>query len=222
MANANILEEKARTGNEGRYVLFAENISSFFLFGYCLCLSATILFVDSFYIKIIQFIFFCSLVFLTKKKRHVVGVTVVFFCTLLFHLIVVDGKAIFTIFGHPITTGAVTAGINRGLTIVTLFYMSKSLIQPALHFHGRIGAFLGKVFLYYDFFTNETQTVRVKTIWKDIDRLMLASKKLGRTVRPRGKGGILSIRFVFLYGGILFAQIILLILNYALFNDGSR
>ena len=222
MAKAKSLRYDARSGNDGRYVLFTGDISSFFLFGYCLCLAVTIVLADGLYIKLVQFIFFCGLVWLTKKKRYLLGTIVVFSFIVLFNLTTVEGKALFTVFGHPVTDGALGTGIARGLTIVTLFYMSKSLIGPTLSFHGRTGSFLGKVFLYFDFFTNEIRTVRVKTLWKDIDRLLLIAATLGKAASRRSRPGKIRIRSVFLLGGILFANIILLILNYAFFNFSGR
>ncbi len=166
--------------------------------------------------------FFWMLVVLTKKKHYLLGTSIVFVFTVLFNLLSVDGKVLLSVFGYPITQGAVQTGVNRGLTLVTLFYMSKSLIDPSLSLRGKIGAFFGKVFLYFDFFTNYMSLIKLKTVWKDLDRLLVASERNLPSVESMKPKATFSLRSVFLYGSVLFGNIILLILNYALFKEGDR
>jgi hypothetical protein len=146
----------------------------------------------------------------------------IFLSTLLFNLLAAEGKVLFHVLGQPITAGAVQRGVSRGLTLVTLYYMSKSFIGPGMRFQGRLGTFLAKIFSYFDFFTNEIRNIRFTNLWGDIDRLLLRAERLVRGPGTRALPASFSTRSFFLFGGVLAGNIILLILNYAAIMVANR
>jgi heptaprenyl diphosphate synthase len=132
--------------------------------------------------RILLFLFFWFLAWLTGRKNNPLITILIIFGITLFNLIVPYGKVLFSIGAFNITEGAFWGGICRAVTLEGLVMLSRIAIRPDLKIPGVFGELIGETFRIFSAIMNQKNRITRKNIIGDIDKLMLElSENSGRT-----------------------------------------
>jgi heptaprenyl diphosphate synthase len=123
--------------------------------------------------RVIQFLFFCLLVWLSGKKINPVFTFLTILFITVFNLIIPYGRVLFSICAFKITSGALKAGIHRAVTLEALFMLSKVTIRQDLKIPGAFGEILGDSFHIFSVMMSKKNRVTGRNFLADIDRLLL-------------------------------------------------
>ena len=95
-------------------------------------------------LRVIQFLFFWFLAFLTGKKTNIIFTLLVAFFIIFFNLLIPYGRVLFSIGIFKITSGALEAGIHRAFTLQALVMLSKAAVRQDLKLPGSFGGLLSE------------------------------------------------------------------------------
>jgi len=123
--------------------------------------------------RIVLFLFFWFLAWLTGKKNNPLFTFLVILGIVFFNLIIPYGRVLFSIGVFKITAGALIGGINRAVTLEGLIMLSRIAIRPDLKIPGFFGELIGESFRIFSVIMNRKQRITRKNLMGDIDRLML-------------------------------------------------
>ena len=198
---------------QGRHTPPVRGGSSLFFLGICLVLAVTVVLQNNLVFKCLQGFVFILMAALTRQKMHAVGTIVLFVSTVLINLLLREGRILFMIISFPVTEEALTRGLSRGLTLITLFYMSKACLPLVAPFSGSVGRRVSDILYYTHFFAAHIKSLRFPTLLTDLDRLMcLAERAAGSKKREPVRQQ--SIKKYLSVVALLAGNIILLILHY--------
>ena len=138
-----------------------------------LLIMPSLLFNPSTKFRIIQFLFFWLLVWLSGKKTNPLFTILIIAVIAAFNLIVPYGRILFSIGAFKITSGALTAGIHRAVTLEGLVMLSKATIRQDLKIPGAFGELLGESLRIFSAMMSKKYRITGKNFLADIDRLML-------------------------------------------------
>ncbi len=213
MGNIGVLNTDKHTG-QGRLLAQRKSGSSLCSLAVCIALAVTIVLQQNLFIKCLQCVSFIVLAFAFRQKMHGIGILLLFVSTVSLNLLVWEGRILITVLSFPVTEDALWRGLKRGLTLVTLFFMSKACLNVQVPVPGAVGRWLARVLHYVFFLTGEIGKVRFKYLLDDLDRIMIKAEQAtkgkssatGSTVR-------LTIKY-WHFCAILAGNLILLILQY--------
>jgi heptaprenyl diphosphate synthase len=123
--------------------------------------------------RVLQFLFFCFLVWLSGKKINPFPVIFVILCIVVFNLIVPYGRILFSIGMFKITEGALITGVNRAVTFEGLVMLSKVSIRSDLKLPGAFSELLGESLRVFSIIVSRKHRITAKNFISDIDNLML-------------------------------------------------
>jgi len=123
--------------------------------------------------RVIQFLFFWFLVWLSGKKSRPVFTVLVIAVIVAFNLIIPYGRVLFSIGAFKITSGALKAGIHRAVTFEALIMLSKTSIRQDIKIPGAFGEILGESLRIFSAMTDRKYRITGKTFFADIDGLLL-------------------------------------------------
>jgi len=123
--------------------------------------------------RVIQFLFFCLLVWLSGKKVNPVFTILIIFFITAFNLIIPYGRVLFSVGAFKITSGALKAGIHRAVTLEALIMLSKVSVRQDLRIPGAFGELLGESLRIFSLLMDRKYRITRKNIFADIDGLML-------------------------------------------------
>ena len=123
--------------------------------------------------RVLQFVFFWFLVWLSGKKTNILFTFLVITGIIAFNLIIPYGRVLFNIGSFKITSGALTAGIHRAVTLEALIMLSKISVRQDLKIPGAFGELLGESFRIFSVMTSGKYRITGKTFFADIDNLLL-------------------------------------------------
>ncbi|HUZ16756.1 MAG TPA: hypothetical protein VMV68_00095 [Spirochaetia bacterium] len=116
----------------------------------------------------------------------------------LFNLLTPYGRVLFSLGPLDVTSGALTDGLMKGITIVGLVFVSLFSVSRRLVLPGRFGAFLGRSFYYFERLYGERKRVRRTHIIEDIDAILECASAIeaeddqpGERIERRPVAGIL-------------------------------
>ena len=191
------------------------NIPSSFLFFVGLSVIPTILLQNSLFIKTGQILFFIILCFLSKKRIRIIRSLVFLFVTAGLNLLSPFGRVLFRFYGLLITQGALQNGLNKGLTLIGLMYVSRFSIRSDLRLPGGIGRLMSMVFFYIDRLSGQDANITARRFVKSIDHVLSLAHhsqwythegiRLRLTVR--GAVALVSL-FFFNWGCLVMSQIL--------------
>jgi len=155
------------------------------------------LFQDGLLYRFLETVLFLLLVlFSGKKVRPLPGLLLLASVTAA-SLLVPYGRVVITMFGLPVTAGALEAGLSRGLLLLGLLYLSKFSVRAGLVFPGRIGDGIGKVFFYFERFSESREKVSINDLPGSLDNLLIAVSGSGAagtaTETPESARGLLAV-----------------------------
>ena len=123
--------------------------------------------------RILLFLFFWFLAWLSGKKNNPVFTLLVIVGIVAFNLIIPYGKVLFSIGKFRITAGALMAGIHRAVTLEALIMLSRFTIRPDLKIPGLFGELIGESFRIFSVIMNQKQRITRKNLIGDIDQMMV-------------------------------------------------
>jgi len=123
--------------------------------------------------RILQFLFFWFLAWLSGKRNNPLFTLSVMLCIVVFNLIIPYGRVLFSAGVFKITSGALLTGVNRAVTLEGLIMLSGFTVRQDLKIPGLLGELLGESFRIFALITNGKHRITRKNLIADIDRIML-------------------------------------------------
>jgi len=123
--------------------------------------------------RVIQFLFFWLLVWLSGKKTNPIFTILVIIVITAFNLIIPYGRVLFSIGAFKITSGALKAGIHRAVTLEALLMLSKASVRQDLIIPGAFGEILGESFRIFSILMSRKLRITERNPLVEIDALML-------------------------------------------------
>ncbi|MDR0719527.1 MAG: hypothetical protein LBF78_07825 [Treponema sp.] len=123
--------------------------------------------------RIAQFLFFWFLAWLSGKKNNPLVTLLIILGIVVFNLIVPYGRVLFSLGPFRITLGALSAGIQRAVTLEGLIMLSRVSIRQDLKIPGGLGELIGESFRMFTLITEKKQRITRKNFIGDIDNLMI-------------------------------------------------
>jgi len=133
----------------------------------------SMLFNSSAALRVVQFLFFWFLCWLSGKKNNPVMTIMVIAGIVAVNLIIPYGRVLFSIGAFKISTGALKSGIERAVTLEGLIMLSRIAVRQDLKLPGSFGELLGESFRFFALITESGKRVTRKNFIGDIDSLML-------------------------------------------------
>ena len=124
-------------------------------------------------IRVLQFLFFWFVAWLSGKKNNPLFTFLVILGIVIFNLIIPYGQVLFSIGVFKITSGALMIGIHRAVTLEGLIMLSRFTIRRDLKIPGLFGELIGESFRIFAVIMDQKQRITRKNFIADIDRLML-------------------------------------------------
>ena len=143
------------------------------LFTACLAIMPSLLFNPSTEYRVVQFLFFWFLAWLSGKKSNPIFTILIIAVIVAFNLIIPYGRILFSFGAFKVTSGALTAGIHRAVTLEALVMLSKAGIRQDLRIPGAFGRLLGESLRIFSAMTDRKNRITGKTFFADIDKLLL-------------------------------------------------
>jgi heptaprenyl diphosphate synthase len=137
-----------------------------------LAIMPALLFNPSTPLRVLQFLFFWFLAWLAGKKNNPLLTLSVIFGIVAFNLIIPYGRVLFSAGPLKITSGALTAGIHRAVTLEALIMLSRVAIRSDLRIPGLFGELIGESFRVFALLVSQKRRVTRKTLISDIDSLL--------------------------------------------------
>jgi heptaprenyl diphosphate synthase len=123
--------------------------------------------------RALQFFFFWALVLLAGKKSNFPATLLVILGVVFFNLLFPYGEVLFSIGPLPVSSGALEAGLRRGITLEGLFMLSRLTVRQDLRLPGGFGELIGESFRILAVLTERKRAIRPKNLISGIDSLML-------------------------------------------------
>jgi len=127
--------------------------------------------------RVIQFVFFWFLAWLSGRKINILITLLIIAVIVIFNLIIPYGKVLFSIGIFNVTSGALEAGIHRAVTLQALVMLSKVTVRQDLKLPGAFGELLGESLRMFSVITGRKYKITRKNFITDIDNLMLELSK---------------------------------------------
>ena len=137
----------------------------------------SMLFNSSTLFRTIQFLLFLFLCWLSGKKNNLLMTMLVILGIVAINLLVPYGRVLFSIGNFDISSGALTMGIKRAVTLEGLIMLSRLSIRPDLKLIGRFGELISESFRFFTVIMDSRKRITRKNFISDIDRLMLDLSK---------------------------------------------
>ncbi|MDR1128765.1 MAG: hypothetical protein LBL20_05580 [Treponema sp.] len=166
MKRAGLWRQKRREWFEGLFPGRA-------LFGAALVIMPALLFNPDTLTRVLQFLFFWFLAWLSGRKNNPVITILIILVIVFFNLLVPYGRVIASLGPFRITAGSLLAGIHRAVTLEALIMLSRAAIRPDLKLPGAFGEILGESFRIFSRIAERGIAVRGADICAGIDGLML-------------------------------------------------
>ncbi len=132
------------------------------------------LFNPSLLLRISQFFFFWFCAWLVGRRVSVLVTILASAGIVGFNLLVPYGLELANWGGFRVTAGALTAGIERAVTVEGLILLSRATIRSDLRLPGALGSIIGESFRYFDRIMERKGGIERKDPIGGIDRLMRA------------------------------------------------
>ena len=138
-----------------------------------LCMMPALLLNPDVKTRVIQFLFFSFLAWLSGKRNNPLITITVMLGIVLFNLLVPFGQILFTIGPVKITSGALQGGIRRAVTLEGLFMLSRCFVRKDLAFPGFFGNLIGDSFRVFSHLDEEKFLFNRKNWVEQLDRILV-------------------------------------------------
>jgi len=176
------LEVSNEQGTARRISFYNSIFSASALFIAGLFIMPALLFNPSTEYRVLQFLFFWFLALLCGKKTNPVFTILMIVFIVAFNLIIPYGRVLYSIGVFKITSGALSAGIHRAITLAALVMLSKFTIRQDLKIPGMFGEILGDSLRMFYVIMSRKYRVTGKNFIAEIDNMMIELGREQRTV----------------------------------------
>ncbi len=145
------------------------------------------LFQDRTLLRITEAGLFLVLCVLSGKRVRILPGFVLILSVTAASLLVPYGAVLVRVFGFPVTAGALEFGLSRGFLLLGLFYLSKFSVSSGLRFPGSFGKGIGKVFYYFERFSESRERILIRDLPGSLDAVLISVSKspgYSRTMEP--------------------------------------
>jgi len=164
-----VLEPRGRNAKEN---FRAKKFSSLDLAVAGLCMIPALLFNPDTYMRIVQFLFFFFIAWLSGKKINPLITFLVMLAIVFFNLLVPYGELLFSIGSLKITYGALMTGLQRAVTLEGLFMLSRCCVRSDLAFPGAFGKIAGESLRVFSSLTEARNLFNRKNWVETLDGLL--------------------------------------------------
>ena len=123
--------------------------------------------------RILQFLFFWFLAWVSGKKTDFVFTVLITAFIITFNLLIPYGRVLFSIGIFKVTSGALEAGIHRAVTLQALVLLSKVTVRQDLKIPGAFGQLLSESLRMFSVIMSRKYRLIGKNLMVEIDNLML-------------------------------------------------
>ncbi|MDR0322995.1 MAG: heptaprenyl diphosphate synthase, partial [Treponema sp.] len=155
-----------------RKEIYENTFSAKALFVAGILMMPALLFNPSTELRVLQFLFFLFLVFISGKKTRLPSVIIIIAGITAFNLVIPYGRILFSVGSFNITEGALRAGIHRAVTFQALVMLSKASIKQDLKMPGAFGELLGESLRIFSGMMDRKISVTGKNLIAEIDNLL--------------------------------------------------
>ena len=138
-----------------------------------LCMIPALLIKSDAVTRIIQFLFFWALAWLSGKKNNPLITLSVIAGIVFFNLLVPYGEVLLSIGPLKITSGALRNGIIRAVTLEALFMLSRCCVRRDLAFPGTFGEIIGESFRFFARLGEDKNLITPKNWIRNLDELLI-------------------------------------------------
>jgi heptaprenyl diphosphate synthase len=142
--------------------------------------------------RIVQFLLFWFLAWLSGKKNNPLITLMIIAGIVLFNLIVPYGEELFRFGRFRVTEGALWSGIHRAVTLEGLIMLSKFSIRRDLKLPGTFGALIGESFKMLEKINERKNLINRKNIIGGIDQLMIELSNDDETISLEESSSVLK------------------------------
>ena len=147
-------------------------ISANTLFYAGLSLSVAFVFVQPLTVKLGFVAFFVLVNILFRRRIALVPALATCTAIVAFNLVPPLGRELFTIWGFPVTQGALLAGLDRAVTFEGLLLISKATVSRDLVLPGSLGRVISETFRYFGLISGRKTRISLRNSFASIDALM--------------------------------------------------
>ena len=179
---------------KAREAFCLETFSSGELAAAGLCMMPALLLNSDTGARVVQFLFFWVLAWLSGKKNNPFITFFVILGIIFFNLLVPYGEVLASIGPLTITSGALEGGIRRAVTLEGLFMLSRCCVRKDLALPGVFGEITGEAFRVFSVMAEEKQLLNRQNWAARLDELLISmddETAEGQKTKP-GKTGITS------------------------------
>jgi heptaprenyl diphosphate synthase len=123
--------------------------------------------------RIVQFLFFCLLAWLSGKKNNILITSLIMVGIVFFNLLAPYGKILAVIGPLRITEGSLLMGLEKALTLEGLVMLSRACIKSDLRLPGSVGSLLGESLRILELMRERKSIISHGHVIGGIDTLML-------------------------------------------------
>ena len=164
-----VFEPRTRNARENFCI---KNFSSLDLAVAGLCMIPALLFNPDTYMRLVQFLFFFLIAWLSGKKINPLITFLVMLAIVFFNLLVPYGELLFHIGPLKITSGAFMTGVQRAVTLEGLFMLSRCCVRSDLAFPGTFGKIAGESLRVFSRLTEAKNLFNRKNWVETLDGLL--------------------------------------------------
>ena len=159
-----------------------------------LCMIPALLFNPDTKARLIQFLFFFFLAWLSGKKNNLFLTVLIMLGIVFFNLLLPYGELLLNIGPLAITQGALLAGLRRAVTLEGLFMLSRCCVREDLALPGAFGEIIGESFRVFSRLS-ESPLAGKKGLWRQnwvnhLDGILLALQRAPGENKTPGENGL--------------------------------
>jgi hypothetical protein len=124
-------------------------------------------------IRAVQVVLYVCLCAFSGRRVRPLQYFVVAAGIVVFNLVIPTGRVLLSVFGLPLTEGALKSGLLKATAMTGLIALSQFSIRSDLRIPGRIGGLLGRSLFYFERIMGQRRKVERRDVIGSIDALLL-------------------------------------------------
>lgn len=140
---------------------------------------------DRLVLQAAQTALFIAAALLAGKQVRLLPSLIILVSVSILNLISPIGRVMLTFWRFSITSGALYLGIQKGLTLVGLIFLSRATVRPDLAFPGRFGAVISRSFYFFDRINETWESIPKQKMISRLDALLLRIQDPGPSAGPQ-------------------------------------
>jgi len=131
------------------------------------------LFQGQLWVRAAQVFLFMALAFLCGRRIRLLPPALLTLSIVAANLATPYGKVLLSVWGLPVTLGALQTGLLKATTMVGLFYLSLVTVRPELRLPGRFGGLLARMIYYFELIMEDDKRFDRRDPFGGLDALLI-------------------------------------------------